>query len=238
VDKKQEVMMMRIVVLLIALMLCACNSSKQPVAEALPAPVQPSPESTPIQLAAASAPVPKQSEVQEAVKRVFKDAAVINTNYDPSFLSGDFNGDGSQDLAVILKPAKLDVMNQELPPWLMRQPRAKVPRTHVRIEKDEALLAVIHGFGANHWRDPDATQTFVLKDVVGQDLKVHSLTEFVTANSGRKLPRPQGDLIGETVQGSIGYLYYAQATYSWYDPKTFTGVENAPGPFHKPRATR
>jgi hypothetical protein len=229
----------KIIILLIALTLCACNSSRQPVAEAPPAPVQPSPESTPILPAAASAPAPKQSEVQEAVKRVFKDAAVVNTNYNPSFLSGDFNGDGSQDLAVILKPAKLDVMNQELPPWLVRQPRAnKVPRTQVRIEKDETLLAVIHGFGANHWRDPDATQTFVLKDVVGQDLKVHSLTEFVTSNSGRKLPRPQGDLIGETVQGTSGYLYYAQATYSWYDPKTFTGVENAPGPFHKPRTMR
>jgi hypothetical protein len=232
---------MRIVIpfLLIASTLCACSpSSKGPVAEAPPAPVQPSPESTPIPLTAATA-APKQSEVQEAVKRVFNDAAVINTNYNPSFLSGDFNGDGSQDLAVILKPAKLDLMNQELPPWLVRQPRTnKVARTHVRIEKDETLLAVIHGYGANHWRDPEATQTFVLKDVVGQDLKVHSLNEFVTANSGRKLPRPQGDLIGETVQGTPGYLYFAQATYSWYDPKTFDGSENAPGAFHKPRTMR
>lgn len=228
---------MRIVILLIALMLCACNSSKRPAVEAPPVAYQPSPQSTPVQLGAV--PAPKQSEVQEAVRRVFKDAAVINTAYNPSFLAGDFNGDGSQDLAVILKPANLDVMNQELPPWLVRQPRTnKAPLTQARIEKDETLLAVIHGYGANHWRDPDATQTFVLKDVVGQDLKVHSLSEFVTANSGRKLPRPQGDLIGETVQGSPGYLYYAQATYSWYDPKTFTGTESAPGPFHKPRTMR
>lgn len=232
---------MRIVIpfLLIASTLCACSSSsKRPVAEALPAAVQPSPESTPIPLAAA-APAPKQSEVQEAVKRVFKDAAIVDTNYNPGFLSGDFNGDGSQDLAVILKPAKLDLLNQELPPWLVRQPRTnKVARTHVRFEKDETLLAVIHGYGANHWRDPEATQTFVLKDVVGQDLKVHSLNEFVTANSGRKLPRPQGDLIGETVGGTSGYLYFAQATYSWYDPRTFDGNENAPGVFHKPRTMR
>lgn len=220
----------------IAFTLCACSSSsKRPVAEAPPAPVQPSPESTPIQITATAAP--KQSEVQEAVRRVFKDAAVVNTNYNPSFLSGDFNGDGSQDLAVILKPEKLDLMNQELPPWLVRQPRTKKP-THTRIEKDETLLAVIHGYGANHWRDPEATQTFVLKDVVGQDLKVHSRKEFVTANSGRKLPRPQGDLIGETVGGTTGYLYFAQATYSWYDPKTFDNTDGAPGAFHKPRTMR
>src|ERR1044072_1442329 len=102
--------------------LCSYSSSSKRVAvEASPAAVMPSPESTPIQLTAAAAP--KQPEVQQAVKRVFKDAAVVATNHNPSYLSGDFNGDGSQDLAVILKPVNLDLMNQELPPWLVRQPR-------------------------------------------------------------------------------------------------------------------
>lgn len=218
----------------IALILCACSSSKRQVVEAPPPAYQPSPESTPVRVAAAAAP--KTVEVQEAVKRVFKDAAVIDPNYNPNYLPGDFNGDGSQDIAVILKPVKLDLMNQELPPWLVREPRAKRdPRVLVRIDKDEPLLAVIHGFGANDWRDPEATQTFVLKNVVGSDLKVHTVKDFATANSGKKLPRPQGDLIGETVQGTQGYLYYAAATYSWYDPKTFTGTETPPGVFHKPR---
>jgi len=223
---------------LIALTLCACSSSKRPPVEAPPVAYQPSPQSTPpVQLTSVSAP--KQTEVEQAVKRIFKDAAVIDTNYNPSFLSGDFNGDGSQDLAVILKPAKLELMNQELPPWLVRQPRNnKASRVPAPIGKDETFLAVIHGFGANHWRDPDATQTFVLKGVVGQNLKVHSSNEFVTANSGRKLPRPAGDLIGETVGGTAGYLYYAQATYSWYDPKSFDDSQRAPGAFHQPRTMK
>jgi hypothetical protein len=228
-----------VLLILIALMFCACSSSsRRPVAEAPPPKYQPTPESTPVALAV-PATAPKQSEVEQAVKRVFKDAAVVDTNYNPSFLSGDFNGDGSQDLAVILKPAKLDLINQELPPWLVRQPRNhKASRAPAPIEKDEPFLAVIHGYGANHWRDPDATQTFVLKDVVGQNLKVQSLNEFVSANSGKKLPRPQGDLIGETVEGTSGYLYYAQATYSWYDPKTFDPNAGAPGTFHKPRTMK
>ena len=220
------------------IMLSACSSGpKRQVAEQAPPAYQPSPESPSVRLAAPAAA--KTSEVQDAVKRVFKDAAVVDTNYNPSFLAGDFNGDGSQDIAVILKPVKLDLMNQELPPWLVREPRARRDaRIALKIDRDETLLAVIHGYGANDWRDPDATQTFVLKNVVGNDLKVQSGQEFVTANSGRKLPRPQGDLIGETVQGAPGYLYYASATYSWYDPKTYTGDDAAPGVFHKPRTMK
>ena len=229
--------MRTLILIVLALTLCACSSSRRLVAEAPPA-YQPTPQSTPVALTV-PASAAKQSEVQAAVKRIFKDAAVLETSYNPSFIAGDFNGDGSQDIAVIIKPVKLDEMNQELPPWLVRQPRAgRIDRRLVRIDKDETLLAVIHGYGANHWRDPEATQTFVLKDVVGNDLKVHNPKDFVTANSGRKLPRPQGDLIGETVAGSPGYLYYAQATYSWYDPKTFKGTEEAPGVFHKSRTMR
>ena len=230
--------MRTLILIVLAFTLCACGStSKRPVAEALPPTYQPTPESTPIPLAVTSAP--KQAEVQQAIKRIFKDAAVLDTNYNPSFLAGDFNGDGSQDIAVILKPVKLDEMNQELPPWLVRQPRTnRVSPVRIPIEKNDTLLAVIHGYGPNHLRDPDATQTFVLKDVVGNNLKVESAKDFVTANSGRKLPRPQGDLIGETVQGNPGYLYFAQATYSWYDPKTFTGAETTPGAFHKPHTMR
>ena len=143
---------------------------------------------------------------------------------------GDFNGDASQDLAVIIKPVNLEEMNQEYPPWLVRAPRTnKVDRALLKIEKDEPLLAVIHGYGTNDWRDPEATQTFVLKNVVGNDLKVHTGKEFVVANAGRKLPRAQGDLIGETVQGTQGYLYYAVSTYSWFDPKSFKDRQEPPG---------
>src|SRR5215213_1291576 len=232
-------MIMRIFVpcLLIAFTMCACSTSKRAIAEAPPPAVQPSPESTPVQLTVESAA--KLSEVQEAVRRVFKDAAVIDSNYNPNFVAGDFNGGASQDIAVVLKPAKRDEMNQELPPWLVREPRnVKTSRAPAKFEKDEAVLAVIHGFGPNHWRDPEATQTFVLKTVVGNGLKVHSPNEFVTTNSGRKLPRPQGDLIGETLQGTPGYLYYANATYSWYDPRTFKGDDDARGMFHKSRTMR
>ena len=213
-------------------MAAACNgNSKQVVAEAPPASFQASPESTPIRMPVAVAP--KLLEVEDAVERVFKDAAVVHPDYKSSILTGDFNGDHSQDLAVVLKPEKLAEMNEEFPRWLLRDPSVRHnPRNQLRVEKNEVLLAVIHGYGANDWRDPEATQTFLLKNVVGSGMHVQNGTEFVKNNTGRKLPRPQGDLIGENLKGSEGYLYYNAATYSWYDPKTFKGDTEAPGAFH------
>lgn len=231
---------MRLACLLTVLLLTlsACTSTtKRVVVEQPPPAYQPTPESTPVRLAAAAAP--KLPEVQDAIKRVFKNAAVLDTNRNPNFLMGDFNGDASQDLAVIIKPVNLEEMNQEYSPWLVRSPLAnKADRAQLKIEKDELLLAVIHGYGANDWRDPEATQTFVLKDVVGDDLRVHTVKEFAASNAGRKLPRTQGDVIGETVQGTPGYLYYAVSTYSWYDSKTYKDRQEAPGVFHKSRPMR
>ena len=218
-------------VVVICVFIAACSSGKRAEVEAPPIP-KPSPTDTPVKRLDVAVG-PKLPEVQDAIKRVFKGAAVLNPSYNPNFLAGDFNGDASQDLAVILKPVNVSEMNQEFPPWLLRDPKSNAgPREPLHVEKDEVLLAVIHGYGANDWRDPQATQTFVLKNVVGSDLRVQNGKEFVAANTGRKLPRPQGDLIGETLGGNPGYLYYAVSTYSWYDPKTFKPQPEA-GPFHK-----
>lgn len=216
----------------------ACSKSTKPLVVEQPPAFQPTPQGTPVRMPAVLAP--QLAEVQDAVKRVFKDAAVIDQSHNPNFLAGDFNGDMSQDLAVIVRPAdgKLDQINEELSPWLLRDPRSnKTARVRLRIEKDELLLAVIHGHGATDWRDPEATQTFLLKNVVGDDLRVHSGKEFVKVNSGKRLPRPQGDLIGERLEGANGYLYFAASTYSWYDPKSFTG-ETPVRMVHQPRVMR
>ncbi len=227
-----------IALLILALfMFGACSPAPKPLAEAPPsAAYQSTPEPAAAPLTPSVALAPNAAEVQNKIKTVFKDAAVLHPNHNPNFFAGDFNGDASQDLVVILKPVKLEEMNRQFTPWLVRDPRANVS-TRVRppIQKDDTLLAVIHGFGNNDWRDPEATQTFVLKNVVGNDMKVQTGKEFVEANTGRKLPRPQGDLIGETIDGTQGYLYYATSNYSWYDPKTFKGNESDPGPFHRAR---
>ena len=200
-----------------------CSSEKRPLAEAQPlAPA--SPPGQPPQSANNLTP-PDLKAAREAVKRVFKDSALIDPSHEP--IAGDFNGDLSQDVAVVVKPVpeRLSEINEEFPAWILRDPfgatESRSPR--LRIAANDVMLAVIHGYGANGWRDPQATQTYLLKHAVGEDMKSHPLKEFAAMNRGKKLPRLRGDVVGEMLQGKPGYLYFAGATYSWYDPKTFAG---------------
>lgn len=182
---------------------------------------QPQPSSLP----PSSQPPPQISDVEEAVKRVFKEGAVIDDSRRSNFAVGDFNGDQSPDLAVVLKPvaAKLSDLNDVAPPWILRDLfRPQVPGAlPLRITADETLLAVIHGFGPQGWRDSQATQTFLFKNAVGPEIETHQKAEFINANRGKKVPQLRGDLIAEVLKGAPGYLYYNDAGYSWYDPKTF-----------------
>jgi hypothetical protein len=203
----------------------SCSSAKKPLAETPPPSPVASIEAPP--LVAAKLPPPELDQVQEAVKRVFKEAAIIDSNQKTAFVAGDFNGDQSEDIAVIVKPTpeKLSDMNKEFSPWLLRDPFGthETGSPRLSVAATDVLLAVIHGFGDKGWRDAEATQTFLLKNAAGSGLETHAGKQFLTANQGKKLPTLRGDLIGETVSGKSGYLYFAGATYAWYDPKTFRG---------------
>ncbi|HLN97131.1 MAG TPA: hypothetical protein VK208_01485 [Pyrinomonadaceae bacterium] len=206
--------------------LSACSSSNRPIAEAPPAAVSTSPTEQTRQAPKNLSP-PELKTVEAAVRRVFKDAAAIDNSRNPAFIAGDFNGDLSEDIAIVVKPVpeKIAEMNQEFPAWLLRDPfgslASRSPRLAVTVS--DQLLAIIHGYGDSGWRDPQATQTYLLKNAVGSGMETHSPKELVSANPGKPLPRLRGDTVGETIQGKTGYLYYADATYSWYDPNTFAG---------------
>lgn len=201
-----------------------CSTGGKPKVEAPPAPIAKVEDLAP---QVAKLPPPELHQVQEAVKRVFKEAAVIDSTQRPAFVAGDFNGDLSEDIAVALKPvpARLSDLNEEYPAWILRDPfgtpEARSPR--LRVAATDVLLAVIHGYESQGWRDPQATQTYLLKNAAGSAMETHTGKEFVAANQGKKLPALRGDLIGERLDGKSGYLYYSGASYSWYDPKTFTG---------------
>lgn len=175
------------------------------------------------------------SEVEDAVRRVFKDAVQIHSSHQPKFVTGDFNGDDSEDVAVVLQPApgKLPSLNEEYPAWLLRDPFAGTdrPATNLRVEEHDVLLAVIHGFGPDDWRDPQATQTFLLKNSAGSGMTIESAKSVGDSYATHRMPRFHGDLIAEVVRGNSGYLYFNKSTYAWYDPKTYKG-ESDKGVIH------
>ncbi len=213
----------------------ACNGSAKSVAEAPPSAPIATEERSP-QITTKSAP--ELDNVQEAVRRVFKDGAMIETSRTPAFVTGDFNGDRSEDIAVVLKPSEenLAALNEEFPSWILRDlagaQSGGSPR--LRIARDEALLAVIHGYGPAGWRDPQATQTYLLKNAAGSAMERHSPKEFAAPSQRRKMPGLRGDVLGEVLNGKAGFLYFSNSSYAWYDPKTFTG-EPAPRRGHGTR---
>ncbi|HWS85485.1 MAG TPA: hypothetical protein VN282_00715 [Pyrinomonadaceae bacterium] len=216
----------------------ACGGStprrRAATAEAPPPAEAPAPEANVLpaagEVAARKLPPPGVAEVRGAVERIFKGAVKIDSV--PSFAVGDFNGDDSQDLAVAVSPSpgRLGEMNDELAAWIIKDPFAPPPdgsssygaaRRRALVEEDDTLLAVIHGYGAEGWRDPQATQTFVLKDAAGQVVKARARKVALASAHESRLPRLLGDVIDETVGGRAGFIYYDGAHYAWHDPRGY-----------------
>ena len=219
---------------------CAGSSARRQavVAEAPPPPAEApaqAPELNIIPAAAEAAgalhtPPPGAAEVVGAVERIFNGA--LTTGPTLSFAVGDFNGDDSQDLAVavVAAPGRLEEVNDELAGWIIKDPFAPLPegaalygaaRRRVLVGESDALLAVIHGYGAAGWRDARATQTYVLKGAAGESLRARARQAALASGDEAKMPRLVGDVIDETVGGRAGFIYYNGAHYLWYDPRGY-----------------
>lgn len=177
-------------------------------------------------------PPPKIAEVQETVTRIYKNALVIVENHNPSFIIGDFDADRSQDLAVVVMPAKgmLKEINSEFANWILGDPQKivlpdpnlriqytpTIPKP-VRVEKADVLLAVIHGYDSSGWRNPAAKQTYLLKNAVGDNMRSESVKDLLSSMKGKaKLPQLNGDGIRVTLDGKPGFIYWTGAKYAWY----------------------
>ena len=171
------------------------------------------------------------ADAQAVVAHIYRDAVVVETGRGAPFVVGDFNGDGSEDIAVVVRPAagKLKAVNSQYSTWIVEDPRKVLPPEikgdvqvfpkrpePVTVRQGNSLLAVIHGYGGGGWRDPLASQTYLLKDSAGDELKVES-AEDVSNAAARKvaLPRLRGDVIRETLAGEAGFIYWTGAKYAW-----------------------
>jgi len=223
-----------IVSALVIATVAACSKSPNS-AELRPIPISASPTSTtPPQIPptlglskpSPTPAAPEISEVASAIARGFDKSVTIDQSHAPAFVTGDFNGDGSQDLAVVTKASDsaLPEINNELANWTLEDPHeVPVPGTKgadqprrakpVKAEPNDQLLAIIHGVGVEGWRNSEARQTFLLRNAVGAQ---------VTVQTAGKLPESppanvplRGDAISETVNGHRGLIFWTGARYTW-----------------------
>lgn len=170
---------------------------------------------------------PGAEEVAKAIARVFGKSASVDQNSAPVFLVGDFNGDGSQDLAVVTKANNdaLPEINNELANWTLEDPHQVLvpgsktadqprPPKPVKAERNDQLLAIIHGVGPQGWRNPEARQTFLLRNAAGMNATLQTASKLRESPSNSNLSL-RGDSISETVNGHRGLIVWTGAKYAW-----------------------
>jgi hypothetical protein len=193
---------------------------------------QPPPGTEPIVVPIPDEPVPvtppTHEDAETLVATIFRGAAILDTSQKAPYATGDFNADGSMDVALVVRPASggLPELNSDLANWIPRDPRvpptekglvlAPNPPVRAKMEDGDVLLAVIHGHEARGWRDPLAKQVFLLKGAGGRDLKPQ---RYMSLPESERPKRPaahlKGDVLLMTLNGQPGILFWEGSTYLW-----------------------
>jgi hypothetical protein len=181
---------------------------------------------------------PAPQEARAAVERAYKGAVVFDEHAAGADAAavGDFNGDGSEDIVVRARPApgRLGEVNDEVANWIVSDPRSVhppdprefdphqgvqklAPTARPQIVADDALLVVVHGYKEAGWRNPEALQTYLLKNVAGEGLRPERRAEAQAAAARGRTPHLLGDVLREKLGGAPGFLYWTGAGYGWFE---------------------
>jgi hypothetical protein len=212
-------MLARLIPSAVAVMLAAvsCREARpEPrMPEAVPSVRPPAPTSP---AAAPDARPARPPEIGEALRRVLPD---VQWTGGTAAATGDFNGDGSPDLATVVQPADsaLPAINSDPANWILQDPahptppgRIPSPPPRVRVDKGDHLLVVIHGYGPPGWRSPEARQVYLIKVRSAEPLRARP------HHAARAPVRPsnatEGDLLFEP--SGRRFLYWDGAAYLWH----------------------
>jgi hypothetical protein len=158
---------------------------------------------------------PSLSEVVDAVYRAFPHALPVGALAPSGAVAGDFNGDGSPDLAVPARAlrAQTAALNDAFANWIVQEPAGAPPAggAAVVLHEGDAVLAIVHGIGGPGWRHPEARQSYLLKVSLGGTLEVRRRE---TLRRAHETVRLRGDLLWET--GGRRFLYWTGARYAWH----------------------
>jgi hypothetical protein len=205
---------------------CSKNSQQvqieKPIAVITPSPT---PQASPAP--AVKLPLPTVSDVREAMTRAFGDVLVIEEGKN-NFIAGDFNGDGSEDIAILARPApgKLGEVNSEMANWIIqdadralilspKQKVVKVSKEEVpKVREGESVLAIIHGYGPTGWRNPDARQAYLLKHAAGV---IQGKEPSIQEKAIRAMHLPFETEIIKTTRGKEkGFVFWTGGVYAWH----------------------
>jgi hypothetical protein len=156
------------------------------------------------------------SEAQAAFGRVYGK----NLELHPELIfNGDFNGDGSGDLAVVATPRANEVaaLNEELANWIVQDATSTTPAAgkHPRVTAQAPVLAILHGYGAHGWRDAAAQQSYLVLAAVGDRMEVEPVGRLVEAMHMKPSKDAHGEVLRSRIGGSDGYLFWDGAAYEW-----------------------
>jgi hypothetical protein len=161
--------------------------------------------------------------VRQLVARTFGGSVALAGDA-PQYVSGDFNGDGSEDVAVLVRPVggKLEEINGANANWIIRDPhKVFLPAAGQRVitleanpkpetvEANDVLIAMIHGVGPEGWRGPLTQQIFLLRNAAE--------SSPVTEHPAQLPWQPQkAAVLRETSQHAPGYVYWVGTMYAWH----------------------
>jgi hypothetical protein len=157
--------------------------------------------------------------VRQALERVF--GGVVHPDRAPAASdAADFNGDGAQDLAVLVVPLAehLPEINHALANWQIDdlghppRPAPAPPDVPAQVAAGELLLAMIHGFGPAGWRSHEARQAYLLRRAPHDRLE--PLSPAQAESRCGDVPYLRGDVLASASCRRTGFVYWTSARYA------------------------
>lgn len=174
-------------------------------------------------------PTPDPARVTSWAQQAFGDSAFVVDGFQPSSLTGDFNGDGAEDLALVVTLTKglkaLPKGVTVLHPYGYDEPGSTSPTT-----MGERFVAIIHGQKSGEETIPKATYLFAGGSpvlVVQAQRTAEELHEGMAVVPRKRKPKQEvplappkaarGDSLFLATEAAGALLFWNGKTYRWYE---------------------
>jgi hypothetical protein len=181
-------------------------------------------------LLAATPPTPDAARVTEWAHQAFGDTAFVVDGFQPSSVTGDFNGDGTEDLALVVTITKglaaLPKGVTVLRPYGYEEPEGATPAPTIGAR----FVAIIHGQKSGEETVPKAAYLFAGGSpvlVVQSRRTAENLQECMAVVRRKRKPKEEvpldppkaarGDSLFLATEAAGGLVFWNGKTYRWYE---------------------